>query len=477
MAIKDSREFVERLDKVGEIVRVKQVVDWDCEAGAIVRRTCETQGPAVLFENIKDYPGHRILGASCASFKRVAVGLDLDPEISIRELCDEVYLRAERRIKPVVVAKAPCQENVVTGEDVDLTAFPAPLVHDGDGGRYISTWHFVVTKDPASDWVNWGMYRQMIHSKNLMGGLMLPTSEAGKMKAEYEAKGQNMPFATVIGADPVCLMAGGFPVGPGISEVDVAGGLRGVPVELVKCKTNDLMVPANAEIIIEGEVLRGVTLEEGPFGEFTGYRTAPRTPRPVYKVNCITWRNNPILTMSNMGMPVDDSHVTTVPLGYIIPIRRLLEAQKLPVTGVFVPPEMVGFGIIVGTKVPYNHIATHIAHIVFSVPVLWGYCSKLIVVDDTVDPYNMTEVLHAVATKCHPTRGVTTFPTCGTPLQPYLSLQERLQGHSSHLVLDCTWPVEWDPETEKPPMVSFKHMYTEEMQKKVLENWSSYGFK
>ena len=478
MALKDNREFIDALHKAGELVRVKQETDWDCEIGAITRRLCETVGsPAALFENITDYAGHRILANSLANWRRIAIAIGLDPESPVREICEEYYARSNKRIKPIVVKKAPCQENVFTGDDVDLTMFPAPMVHDGDGGRYISTWHIVIAKDPDSDWTNWGMYRQMIHSKRYLGGLILPTSEMGGIKAKYEAAGKTMPFATAIGGDPVSILCGSFPVGPGISEVDIAGGMRQEPVELVKAVTSDLMVPAQAEIILEGELVPGVQVDEGPFGEFTGFRTSPRAPRPVYKVTAITHRNDPILTMSNMGMPVDESTITVGALGYTLPVRRLLEEQRIPITGVYSPPEMQAMAIVVGTKVPYNHIAMQIAGIVFGLPVMWGYVSKLIVVDDTVDPYNLNEVLHALGTKLHPAKGIHIFPSFGAPLQPFLSLDDRIKGHSAKVLFDCTWPVEWDRETEKPVAVSFKNVYSEEMQKKVLLNWGKYGFK
>lgn len=477
MAFKDNREFVAALEEAGEAIRVEQEVDWDLEAGAIVRRVCETGAPAPFFQKIKDYPGHRMLGAMCSSFRRVAIAMGLAVDATIREAADEFYRRRQKRIKPVTIRDAPCQQNMVTGKDVDLTMFPAPMVHDGDGGRYLSTWHFVVTKDQNTGWVNWGMYRQMVHNERLLGTLALPHSDLGKMLAKNDATGESMPFATVIGPDPLCAAAGCTAAGVQVSEVDLAGGLRQEPVELVKCKTVDLEVPAHAEIVLEGHVLPGVRVDEGPFGEYTGFRTSPRYPRPVFQVECITWRNDPILTMSNMGVPIADGNIIISGLGTPALIRSQLESYGIPITGVYVPPEGCGFIVIIATKKPYNNIAAHIANIISAHPFLQASCSQIIVVDDTVDPYNMGEVIHAMACKLHPLKGTFTFPCMGWPLAPYLSMEERKQFKGGKIVYDCTWPLEWDPETEKPAKSSFREIYPEEIQKKVLDNWQKYGYK
>jgi phenylphosphate carboxylase alpha subunit len=443
-----------------------------------VRRVCETGEPAPFFVNIKDYPGHRMLGGMCAGFKRMALAMGLGPEATPRDAADEWYRRMGKTIPPVMIkGDAPCQENVIMGDDIDLTAFPAPMVHDGDGGRFISTWHFVVTRDDKTGWTNWGMYRQMVHNEKYLGTLALPSSDLGKMLAKGGPNGDPIPFATVIGPDPLCAAMGCTPAGVNVSEVDLAGGLRQEPVELVKCKTVDLEVPAHAEIIIEGHVLPGVRVDEGPFGEYTGYRTSPRGPRPVFKVECITHRTNPILTMSNMGMPVADGNIIMSGLGLPAIVRRLLENVGIPVTGVFSPPEGCGFLLIVAAKKPYNNIAVQISNAISAHPMFQAYNSQVMVVDETVDVYNWKEVIHAFAMKLHPLKGITTYPSMGAPLSPFLSMQERLQLRGGKVVYDCTWPLEWDLETEKPAKISFRDNYPPETQKMVLDNWKAYGYK
>ncbi len=474
MALKSIRDFIEVLDKAGDLVTVKQEVDWNLEAGAIIRRAYELQEKATLFEKIKDAPGIRMMGGPCASYARIALAMGMDADTPLKELCDEFDGRIANPIKPMLVSTGPCKENIIKGDDIDLFKFGAPMAHDGDGGRYITTWAFIVTRDlEDTGWVNWGMYRQMIHNETMMGGLILPGQDIGRMYQKYEAANKPMPFATVIGADVLCGIGGSLSAGPGESEVDLAGGLRKEPVELVKCETVDLEVPAHSEIVIEGHVLPKIRVEEGPFGEYTGYRTSPRAPRPVYEVSCITHRNNPILTVSNMGTPVDEADIAMT-MAFRNEVKRAVAA--LPVAEVAMPPYGSGHLAVVAIHRAYSGVATHVAN------AIWG--SKLgylvpfvIVVDSDVDVFNLGEIMHAIVTKCHPVRGVhSRSNTPGHGLIPFLNFKERLWGQGANLLLDCTWPMDWDPNIEIPPKASFGNIYPKEIQEKVINNWKKYGF-
>lgn len=479
MAFKDNREYISALKQAGEVVFIEKEVDWDLEAGAIVRRAQELRTPAPFFLKIKDYPeGYRILGAPYASYRRAAIAMGLDPDVHPSVIIEEFSNRLENPIKPIIVKNGPCQDNVILEDDVDVYKFPAPMIHDGDGGRYISSWHFIVVKDPDSDWVNWGMYRQMIHNHRTLTGLCLPYSDQGRIfYGKYVPKNQPMPFATVIGPDPLCAHMAMSPMGIGVSEVNLAGALRKEPVELVKCITSDLYVPAHAEIIIEGEVLPNALVEEGPFGEFTGYRSGPRMPRSVYRIKAITHRNYPILTMSNMGTPVDDCDIG-MSICWSAEIKKLLETQGIQVTGVYCPPEFVAILPIIGIKKQYSNMATQIGNIIYGSKYAGPWIHMIIVVDDDIDPFNLPEVLHAFGTKCHPSRGIRIQEQAvGNPLAPYLSLEERKWSLGAKVVFDCTWPLNWSRENEIPPKVSFNNVYPEDVQQKVIENWESYGYK
>lgn len=475
MPYNDLRDFIAKCEQVGDVQRINQEVDWNLEAGAITRRCCELSAPAPFFQKIKDYPeGYRLLGAPLATLRRLAIAMELDPDSSFREIMD-VYMKRSRPIKPRLVKDGPCKENVLLGDDVDLYKFPAPLIHDGDGGRYISTWHIIVTKDPDSDWVNWGMYRQMIHTKNTLGGLLTPAQHIGMIfRNKYEARNVPMEFAVAIGTEPITAIVGAAPVPAGVSEADIVGGIRGEPIDLIKCESVDLEVPATSEIVIEGEVKPHERKVEGPFGEYGGYVAIPSLPRAVYRVKTVTHRHNPILPMSCMGTPVDDSDVVQG-VSWSAEIFVNLQKMGFPVTGIYMPPEFCSSGVVISTKTTYTNIASRIAACVWAGAV-GHFITKIIIVDDDVDPTNMREVLHAWVTKCHPVRGTTVVPQAVmAPAVPYYSPEETHYNQGANAYYDCTWPYRW-PKESKARRSSFRDIYPQEIQQKVLANWEKYGF-
>lgn len=476
MAFKDNREFIAALDSSGDVVHVRQEVDWDLEAGAIVRRVSETQQVAPLFEKIRDYPeGYRIFGAPLATKRRLSVAFGLPADTPYKQVRDEYEQRLEHPIKPVVVKTGPCKENLVLGSKVDLFQFPAPMVHEGDGGRYIGTWHGIVCKDLEQDWTNWGMYRLMVVNPRVLAGLCQPYSHMWLIySCYYLPRKMNMPVAIAIGMDPACSIVSCSRVFGAQDEADYAGAIRQEPVELVKCETNDLLVPAHSEIVLEGELLTGQTVPEGPFGEYTGYRSEPREPRFVYRINAITFRNDPILTMTCMGIPTT-SDTLVRSMDYELLFKRVLRRMRIPFTDVHVPVEFATMMAIVGIKPTYAGIPVQIGNL-FAAAQLAAY--KVIVVEDDVDVFNLAEVLHALASKCHPSRSIkilegTVDPS---PLNPFLSPEERRLQVGAKAVFDCTWPVDWSKETVVPPRVSFNEMYPAEVKEKVTKNWANYGF-
>jgi len=477
MAVKSLREFIGLLEKYDMLVDIKDEVDWDLEASAIIRRAGELRGPGVLMEKIRDYPSWRYFGNGLGSWKGMALALGLPPDASPEEI-EKRYLQGlEKPIKPKLLNEAPCQENVIMGDDVNLFHLPAPMVHDGDGGRYLLTGGFRITKDLDSEWVNWGMYRNMVHDERHLGGLVMPNSDMGIMYQKYIKKGQNMPVAIALSIDPVSFITSMAPVGVGVDEADVIGGMMGEPIEVVKAKTIDLPVPAHAEVILEGEVLPPeFAVDEGPFGEFTGYRVAPRMPRTVIKINCITYRNNPIIWIANMGTPMYDGCIS---IGWQASIRKRLLEAGIPVTAVNLAPECgATLMAIVATEVPYHGIANRIGDIIFGSPSLCTYINYVVVVEPDVDVYDYSQVLYAMSAQCHPGRSINIKKNEPTnPLNPYLSNYERRWMIGTKAVIDCTTPVYWSKQTEAPPKVGFKLIYPKEIQEKVVANWEKWGFK
>lgn len=475
MAFRDNREFIEALKKTGDVVCIKKEVDWDLEAGAITRRACELYAPAVLFEKIRDYPdGYRIFGGPLATYRRIAIAMGLSVDTPIYEIYDEFERRQEHLIPPVLVRDGLCKENMMLGEDVDLYRFPAPMVHDGDGGRYINTWGFCVTRDPDSDWVNWGVYRFMILNQRVLTGNPAPVSHLATIfREKYLTQNKPMPVALVIGADPLSSLVSQQGLRVGESEADFAGALHRQPVELVKCETNDLLVPAHAEIVIEGELLPDIVAHEGPYGEYTGYRTDDPRRKVVFRVNAITYRSSPILTMCVHGIPADEGQVTAA-IGTGIGLRRLLRKRGLPVKNVYLPPEGAGHLAIVSVTRGGSEIARAVKE---AMTVRRAWYPKILVVNDDVDIYNLGEVIHAFSVKCHSYRGITTSeePGRGGPATPCYSKEERARQYGAVALLDATWPADW-PEEDIPVKSSFGSIYPEELQEKVLKNWKAYGF-
>lgn len=473
MPFRDLREYIVKLEEAGELKRIKEVVDWNVEAGAISRRALEKGLPAPFFEKVKGCPeGYRLVNGLLANVRRVAIAMDMDPDTHVRELIEEYLRRKDKPIKPRLVKNGPCKENILVGKDVDLLKFPIPMVHHGDGGRYLGTWHITVSKEMKGDWVNWGMYRHMLHNKNSFGILAPYPKHLALIKDGWN---EPMEVAVVIGTEPISTFCAGTPMPYRVSEVDVAGGLRGEPVELVKCETINLTVPATAEIVIEGEIRPNDEKEEGPFGEYTGYRSEQRRLRPVIRVKAITHRNNPIFTMSCMGIPVDDS-AGMFAVAKSAAFLDELRAKGLPVTGAYLIPEGATHAIVVATKTPYYGIAGEIAHVV------WGarhgqLTPVVIVVEDDVDIYNLGEVFHAMMTKCHPVRGINKVEhATAWPLIPWLSVYEREHRMGGRVYFDCTWPVDWKPQ-DKPQRMSFTNpeAYPPQVQQKALKIWQKYS--
>ncbi len=474
---KDNRVFMKLLEESGDMITIDQEVDWDMEMGAITRKVCEEQAPSPYFKKIKDYPGFESLGAPMATYRRLAIAMGMDADSSIPDIAAEYVKRTkEEPIDPVTIDKkdAPCKDNILLGDDANLFHLPGPMVHGGDGGRYLATWHFVVTKDPDTQDINWGMYRMMVFDEKTMVGPVLPFSDMGKMfHGKYAPKNEPMPFAAVLSADPMSSLASCAP--SPIPEDRFTGQLMGEPVELVQCETCDLMVPATAEIIIEGEVIPGIQIEEAPFGEYTGYRTSPRDPRTVYRIKAITYRNNPIMMISNMGMPVDEGQLLrSFSLG--LEMHKLLESQGIPITGVYMLPESTHHLVVVGVKRCYTGVATQIGNLIYGSK-LSPWFHLTIVVDEDTDIYSKDAVIHALSTKCHPIKDIHKYENQpGTPLNPFASPAERKTSTGSKALFDCTFPLDW-PTSDLSIRVSFDNVYPQEIQDKVNANWDKFGYK
>jgi 4-hydroxy-3-polyprenylbenzoate decarboxylase len=473
---KDTRDFIEALRAAGDLQEIEKEVDWDLELGAISRLACEKDGPAVWFKRITDYPEDRTAFANpMATWRRVALAFGLPAESSLKDIYAEYEKREGKLIPPVTVKSGPCGEVVKCGADIDLFDLPAPMLHDGDGGRYLGTWDMAVSHDPETNWVNWGMYRFMVYDSQHLTGFPRPTSHFGKVfQDHYAARNQPMPMALVIGADPISHFAASATYHIGGEEAALAGGLRGAAVELVRCETSDLLVPANAEIVIECEVLPDCVGLEGPYGEYPGYRTGEMGNGILCRVNAVTYRHDPILTVDATGYQDDSSTITA--LTGAIAIKRRLERHGVPIVDVNVPREGAVHMAVIGVKYGGKQVAREILETLTSRRAL---ISKIILVEPDVDVFDMGEVFHAFSTKCHPAYGihVVHYEGRANTLTPCYSQGERAAQKGATVLYDCTWPGEWSREWEVPVKATFETIFPEAVRLKVLKEWKAYGFK
>ncbi len=472
----DTRDFIEALRSTGDLVEVDNEVSWDLELGAIARLACEKDGPAVWFKRIADYPKDvSVFVNPVATWRRIALAFGLTPTSSVKEIYQEYEKREGKLIPPVEVKDGPCKEVVVEGGQIDLFQFPSPMLHEGDGGRYLGTWDLVVSREPTTDWVNWGTYRFMVYDSLHLTGFPRPTSHLGKVFQEhYIPKGRPMPIALVIGADPLSHLAAAATYRIGGDETSLAGGLRGKPVELVRCQTSDLFVPARAEIVIEGEVLPDRVGLEGPYGEYPGYRTGEMGNGILTRVTAVTHRRNPILTVDATGYK--DNSSTSTSLSGALAIKRRLERHGVPVVDVYIPPEGAVHTAIISVRYGGGEMGRKTLEVLTSRRAL---LSKIFMVDTDIDLYDMGKVFHAFSTKCHPAHGIHTihYEGRGNTLTPCYSQGERALQKGATMLFDCTWPGEWSREWEVPVKATFDSIFSESLRQKILKDWKSYGFK
>jgi len=480
----DIREYIQKLKEIGELKEINKTVDWNLELSAIMKRNNDMKGPALLFNSIKDYPaGFSVLGSPVAAsnkenmlYSRIAVSLGLNPDTHIFEILEKMsHINEIKPIPPVIVDSAPCKENIFTGDDIDLFSLPAPYLHGGDGGRYIGTWPIVVTKTPDNRWVNWGMYRLMVHDKNTIGGPVIPTQHIGLHFAEWKKLGKDMPFAIAFGTDPLTPILASMAIPEEVSEADIAGGYLGKPVELVKCETVDLNVPASSEIVIEGYISISETRPEGPFAEYTGFIAKNKKDQPVFNVTAITHRNNPIMPVVCTGEPVEDHLCMSVSLA--AEALSQLRKKGLPVVMAYIPPSSALHMLVVSVekhKYKGDDLARDVGNTIWAHKI-GTFMPKILLVEDNIDITDINALMWTFSVKCHPEKGVVFFKdTKVITLSPYLYPEEKKSARSTTVVYDCTWPSEWEQETT-PENASFKTMWSKEIQEKVLQNWSNYG--
>lgn len=464
MAYKNLREFITHLEKNGRLTRVSQPVSTHLEMTELGDRLIREQGPAALLENV-NISGDRkstipVLINLFGTIERVAWGMGRTPD-ELREVGQTLaflrqpeppggwkeaihllpLIKTAMAMKPRTIKKAPCQEVVLTGDDIDLGEFPIQTCWPEDAGPLI-TWPLVVTRGPgdkAEDNFNLGIYRMQVTGKNTTLMRWLKHRGGAQHHARWKKeKSEPLPAAAVIGCDPATILAAVTPVPDTLSEYQFAGLLRGEKVELVDCKTVPLKVPAEAEIVLEGYVSLDDYGDEGPFGDHTGFYNAVE-PFPVFTITAITMRKDPIYLTTHTGHPPDEPSVLGEALNEVfIP---LLQQQFPEIVDFYLPPEGCSYRIaVVSIKKAYPGHAKRIMMGIWSYLRQFVYTKWVIVVDDDINVRDWKQVMWAVSTRMDPVRDMMLVDATPIDYLDFASPEPSMGGKAGLDATDKIYP-------------------------------------
>jgi 4-hydroxy-3-polyprenylbenzoate decarboxylase len=467
MRYRDLRDFIAQLETQGELKRVPIEIDPHLEMTEICDRVLKAGGPAILFEKPK---GHTIpvLGNLFGTPRRVAMGMGQDSVEALREVGKLLaylkepdppkglkdaweklpVLRQVLNMAPKELSKAPCQDIVWEGKDVDLGELPIQTCWPGDVGPLI-TWGLTVTRGPHKTRQNLGIYRQQVIAPNkvIMRWLAHRGGALDYRDFCLASPGQPYPIAVALGADPATILGAVTPVPDSLSEYQFAGLLRGAKTEIVKCLSHGLQVPASAEIVLEGYIYPDETAVEGPFGDHTGYYNEQET-FPVFTVERITMRRDPIYHSTYTGKPPDEPAILGVALNEVF--VPLLQKQFTEIIDFYLPPEGCSYRMaVVSMKKQYAGHAKRVMFGVWSFLRQFMYTKFIIVTDDDVNIRDWKEVIWAITTRVDPARD--TLIVENTPID-YLDFASPVSGLGGKMGLDATnkWPGETNREWGKP---------------------------
>jgi len=469
---KDLREFIDFLEKRGELKRISEPVDPHLEITEICDRTLKGGGPALLFENPIGY-NTPVLCNLFGTEQRVALGMGQehlsslrevgellaylrqpDPPKGLKDAWDKIpVLKKVLNMAPRVIKNAPCQTHVKQGEAVDLGELPIQTCWPEDAGPLI-TWPLVITRGPNKERQNLGIYRLQVIAKNklIMRWLSHRGGALDFQAWQQQNPGKPYPVAVALGADPATILGAVTPVPDTISEYAFAGLLRGDKTEVIDCyselcKEHGLQVPASAEYILEGYITAGELADEGPFGDHTGYYNEVER-FPVFTVDTITHREAPIYHSTYTGRPPDEPSILGVALNEVfIPI---LQKQFPEIVDFYLPPEGCSYRLAVITiKKEYPGHAKRVMMGAWSFLRQFMYTKFIVVTDDDVDARNWEDVIWAITTRMDPIRDTVLIDN--TPID-YLDFASPVSGLGSKMGLDATnkWPGETNREWGKP---------------------------
>jgi len=462
MQYQDLRDFLSKLEAQGELKRVAVPVSPLLEMTEICDRVLKSGGPAILFEQPTGYV-MPVLGNLFGTPRRVALGMGEESVSALRDVGHLLAFLKEPEppkglrdawekwpkfkkvldMAPKVVSRAPCQEVVMAGDEVDLGQLPIQTCWPGDVAPLI-TWGLTVTRGPLKSRQNLGIYRQQVIGKNKVIMRWLAHRGGALDFRDWCAAhpGEPFPVSVALGADPATILGAVTPVPDTLSEYQFAGLLRGSKTELVKCVSNDLQVPAGAEIVLEGHIMPGETAPEGPFGDHTGYYNEV-SEFPVFTITHITMRRDAIYHSTYTGKPPDEPAVLGVALNEVF--VPLLQKQFPEITDFYLPPEGCSYRLaVVSMKKQYPGHSRRVMMGVWSFLRQFMYTKFIIVTDDDVNIRDWKEVIWAMTTRVDAARD--TVIVDNTPID-YLDFASPVSGLGSKMGIDAT--NKWKGETTR----------------------------
>ncbi|MCC6887337.1 MAG: UbiD family decarboxylase [Hyphomicrobiales bacterium] len=475
IAYTDLREWIEEARKLGEIRQIKGL-SWESDIGQVSELVLhDDTAHCLIFEDVPNsLPGSRVL-INFFGGTRKNMTLGFPPHLSKVELSEafrETFLAKPRRIQPKVVANGPIMENILTGDSIDVTQFPTPMWHKRDGGRYIGTGTFSVTRHPDEHWINCGTYRAMIHSRTSVGLSLAPGKHARYMREKYRARNEPMPIAVVFGGDPLTFLMACSDIPYGVCEYEIVGGMRGAPVEVINGPVTGLPIPANGEIVIEGFIQPDSDKIEGPFGEWTGYYESKLRASPVVDIKALYHRDNPVILGCPPQTPPDElaRYRAIVRSGLL---RESIEKTGVPGIKAAWAHEVGSARLLLAVSVTqrYPGHARQAGHVAAMCQV-GAYSGRyIIVVDDDIDVANLEELIWAVLTRSDPATSIEIIRGAwSSPLDPRIEPERKAAGDmtNSRAVIDACRPFHWrdkfppvnapTPEERKAAMEKFGHL-------------------
>ncbi|KAJ6090480.1 hypothetical protein N7486_009295 [Penicillium sp. IBT 16267x] len=387
-----------------------------------------------------------------------ATGQDIIHKINKAKKCDAV--------PPKEVSSGPVKEYKIFGDNIDLTSLPVPLLHAADGGKFIQTFGMYVVQTPDKRWVNWSITRGMVNDKRSLVGPIIPKQDIGVISQMWKERNEDLPFALCFGVPPAAIMVGGVPIPKWTNEAGFIGALTGKPVEVVKCGISNILVPAHAEIVLEGVVLTSEDAKatEGPMGEYHGMIFPGQSKQcPIFQENHTVRRimqaAEVLNVCQNAGLPIQmvwcsfESHC----LWFVVQVDR----QKLRAMNTI-----------------FADFSTKLGDVVFGSKPGW-YIPKIFLVGEDIDPTNLRDVIWAESTRCQPGRNGLLFGKYGIiPLIPYVGYGIKLEGTGNHqnVVRCCMLPCEFVDESLFWKEGSSRGSYPIGIQEKVNRKWQTYGF-